>query len=220
LSHLSNPRTVLAVAAAVLVIAVAGAVLAARSSGSSRAASTTVPRATTSTTSGPAPTLAPGSSVGPTTTAGSASTTSLAPPTPGQLPLVVTVSSTSGLHDGQAVTVHVVPKPGSDIYGIEARVCAPKATITVESDFYPNQTGNCALHALSSRADAHVSVAASPPYQSSDLTFHVGTGSDHFTTEYGQSVSITCGPGHPCQLVLLLQVPGGFGFQSYPLTFA
>ncbi len=146
--------------------------------------------------------------------------TSVAPPNPKELPLVVKVSKTTGLKDGETVTVHVVPKAGSDIYGIEARVCAPKANIVVESDFYPNQTGHCVLHALTPISDAHTDVAIGPPYQVADLSFRVGVGTDRYTTEYGESASITCGPGHPCQLVLLLQVPGGFGFQSYPLTYS
>ena len=102
-------------------------------------------------------------------------------------PLVVTVSKTSGLHNGDTIKIHVVPTSGSDVYGVEARMCAEKAGLDLETDFYPNQTGNCVLNALSTGTDTHTQVAVDPPYRSADLTFKVGVGRDRYTTEYGQA---------------------------------
>jgi hypothetical protein len=114
----------------------------------------------------------------------------------------------------------VTPTNGSNIYGYEARLCAPNAKFLVEYDFYPTQTGNCVLQPLSADSDAHVYVKENPPYTSADLTFRVGEGTSTYTDQNGKNVSITCGHDHPCQLVLLLQVPYGFGFATFPLSYA
>ena len=58
------------------------------------------------------------------------------------------------------------------------------------------------------------------PYKTGTLHFRVGVGTSTFTTENLQHVSITCGPGHPCQLVVRLQYPHGFGFKAFPITYA
>lgn len=142
-----------------------------------------------------------------------------APRTPVSLPVAVTVSSLSGLRDGQEVKVHAVPTGGSQVFGVEARICAAGRTIDFDADFKPTQTGNCIVRPLSSGSDHHVTVAAAPPYQAVDVAFRVGVGTSTYTTQSGDPVAITCGPGNPCQLVLKLQIPNGFGFQSYPLNY-
>ncbi len=138
---------------------------------------------------------------------------------PRTLPVNISLSSTKNLTDGQAIAIHVTPAKGSQIFGYEVRLCAPNAKFVVEYDFYPDQTGNCILQPLSSDSDAHAQVKENPPYTSADLTFRVGEGTSSYTDVYGQKVSITCGKDHPCQLVLLLQVPYGFGFATFPLSF-
>jgi hypothetical protein len=138
---------------------------------------------------------------------------------PRTLPAIISVSSTSNLTDGQAIAIHVTPKKGSSMYGFEARICAPDAVMKVEYDFYPDQTGFCVLYPLSKDSDAHVVSQAQPPYSVADMTFRVGVGTSDYTDVHGRHVTITCGPGHPCQLVLLLQVPYGFGFATYQLTY-
>jgi hypothetical protein len=138
---------------------------------------------------------------------------------PHTLPAIVSISSTKNLTDGQAIAIHVTPKTGSAMYGYEVRICAPNAVFKVEYDFYPNQTGNCALYPLSADSDNHVVSKADPPYKVADATFRVGVGTSTYTDLNGKHVSFTCGPGHPCQLVLLLQVPYGFGFATYKLSY-
>jgi hypothetical protein len=213
-------RILVAVGAAVVVaIAVVVALVVSGGSGSkgsSASGTTTVPgshtsASSTSTSGDPAPTTT-------STTAasgnGSATTTTQA------IPLKVQASATTNLHDGQAVTVTVTADPGSDFYGLDARLCAGSPAITNFYDYTPDPAGNCILHPLSANTDAFVQLPVSPPYRTGTLTFRVGEGTDHFTTENLQKVSITCGPGHPCQLVVRLQYPKNFGFRSFPVTFA
>lgn len=142
--------------------------------------------------------------------------TTAAPP---EIPLTVTVSSTANLVDGQAVKIHVTPNAGSDVYGVEVFVCAANTTFTLDADIRPSLTGKCITKRLSPTSLDYLNQAVPAPYQSADVSFPVGVGSDQYTTQRGQNVTITCGPGHPCQLVLKLQFPKGYGFRAYPLTF-
>jgi hypothetical protein len=141
-----------------------------------------------------------------------------------EIPVTVTVNSpTSGLASGDVIDVRVTPDAGSQIYGVEARVCAGGASIDLPADFVPTQIGLCALHALAPGANDHVSLQVPPPYAIAEFGFRVGTGTDEFATAAtlgGRPVSITCDRDHPCQLVLKLQVPDDVRFHSIPLTFA
>lgn len=135
------------------------------------------------------------------------------------LPLDVAVSNTSNLRDGSEVSLHVVPKAGSVIYGFEAFLCEGGTTFAGDSDIRPTLAGKCVSKPLSPDSDDYKEVPAAPPYQAADSTFRVGVGTDTYTMRDGKPVTITCGPGHPCQLVLKLQYPNDFGFAAYPLTF-
>lgn len=140
-------------------------------------------------------------------------------PTPVSLP-VVTHSNTSGLTAGQTVNLQIQAAAGSQVFGAEAFLCRAGVDIRFDADVRPTQTGNCIAHALSPDSDTRVEAAGAPPYQSVDVAFRVGVGTDSYTTQDGRPVSITCNSGNPCQLVLKLQVPNTYAFVSYPLAFA
>jgi len=216
-------RSLLLSAAAVLaVVLIVVAVLVTTHSSKNGSASSASP---TTTSSGAAPstsdrsTATTGVGDGPTTTRAPTKGPA-APTTTVPIPLKVSVSATSGLHDGQAVTVTVSADAGSSFYGMDARLCAGGPTIANFYDYTPDPAGNCILHALSADSDAYLEVPVAPPNQSGTLTFRVGVGTSRFTTENLTTAAITCGPGHPCQLVVRLQYPHGFGFRSFPLTYA
>ena len=138
-------------------------------------------------------------------------------------PLVqVSMSSTQDLQDGQNIAIRVTPPAGSDsrIFGFDARVCQRDAPIRNMYDYFPTVSGYCASNPLSAGSDAHIQVAGAEPYQQVDMNFRAGVGSDSFTTDQGNGVTITCNSSHPCDLVLWIQVPYGFVFEHFPLTFA
>jgi hypothetical protein len=136
------------------------------------------------------------------------------------IPLNVSVSNTTGLRDGDTVTVHVVPKPpGTVVYGFEMFICAPDQTFQLDADIRPTYTGKCITQALSASSGDYTKVAAAAPYTVADGSIKVGVGTNSYTTQQGKPVTIQCGPGHPCQLVLKLQFQDAYGFQAYPLTF-
>ena len=141
------------------------------------------------------------------------------PPTP---QVQVSMSSTQNLHDGDPITIRVTPTPGSGskIYGFDARVCVKDAPIKNMYDYFPTVSGLCAVDPLSPSSDAHIQVAGTPPYEAVDMTFRAGTGSNSFTTDRDTGATVRCDSGHPCDLVLWIQVPYGFLFEHFPLTFA
>jgi len=222
-----SDRRVQVALAAVLVVVIIGVFLATRSPSGD---TTTAADESTSTVSSVASTET--SSIV-TTTTSTATTGSTTPPPPvpvtptvrdvhfplADLPLTVKASDTSGLKDGDKVSFHIVPTASSQVFGVSVRLCEGAATFPALDDFEPATAGKCIGHALSPNSDLLVESGGSPPYQALDAEFRVGVGTDSFQMTDGTPVTITCGPENPCQLVLLLQVPNAFGFQTYPVTY-
>ena len=126
---------------------------------------------------------------------------------------------TNGVTDGQAVTVRAEPENGSLLFGVEARLCRGDRAVVTDGDFAPTLGGICIDKPLSAVSDSKVSVVGQEPYGSLDVTFRVGVGSTTFMTQYDGSTTITCGPASPCQIVLKLQYPKGFGFKGIPVSY-
>ena len=134
------------------------------------------------------------------------------------VPVNVTVSSTVGLVDGQAITVTVTAGT-SLIYGIEARQCALAGSIDYTADFSPTVSGKCTPTALGTAgADAFKTVTAVAPFSTATLQFKVGKGSSgSFNLQSGGTSTVQCNELNACKLTLLLQVQGGTVFQSFPI---
>ncbi len=161
----------------------------------------------------------PASSVVPTPTTPQGPYTTPTMPVQVEVPDSAGVSQTDGVLDGQAVTVHASPESGSQLFGVEARLCRGDVAVSSDGDFAPTLGGVCIDKPLSTGSDAKVSVVGVEPYSGLDVTFRVGVGSTTFMTQYDGSTAITCGPGSPCQIVLKLQYPKGFGFKGIPVTY-
>ena len=136
------------------------------------------------------------------------------------LPLEPKVSGTKGLHDGDEVTITVDADEGSSIYGVEMRMCRADSVIRNDGDMLPTVTGQCASKALSPGADGYKVVPNAPPYADMTATYKVGTGTDTYQLDDATSNSVTCDADHPCVLAVKYQIPNGFGFRTYPLTFS
>jgi hypothetical protein len=141
-------------------------------------------------------------------------------PLPPTLPVEVSVSSLEGLRAGDPINIRVVPTGGSETFGFRARLCQKNATIEGLYDFFPEVAPNCISAPLSANSDAYVEVKAQPPYQVAEGAFRVGLGTDTFTMDDGSRASVTCTQQDPCQLVLQVHVPYGFGYYRYDLSFA
>ena len=144
----------------------------------------------------------------------------ISPSTTTALPVDIHVTGTTNLRDGQGVRIHITAKPGSLIYGFEARLCAGGTAYRLDADMRPTLGGKCVVQPLSQPSDDFVIVRASPPYQVSDAVFRAGVGSESFALETGRKVTITCGHQNPCDLVLKVQYPNGFALRVFPLSYA
>lgn len=140
---------------------------------------------------------------------------------PPELPITVRLSATTDLVDGQPISISVTPKDGfpTEVYGFEARFCKADATFSGLYDFFPTVSAKCIDAPVSASSDAYLEVRGSQPYQIAEGTIRAGVGSNAFTTEDDKGVRITCDGDHPCKLVLMVQVPYGYGFQEFPLTY-
>ncbi|MBJ7307155.1 MAG: hypothetical protein JHC63_04720 [Acidimicrobiia bacterium] len=172
----------------------------------------------------------PASSGASTTTKanGSVTTTSLqstattfppGPYTTPSMPLSVEAQGNTKVNSGDVVTVRAEPNAGSLMYGVDARLCRGDVGISNEGAFRPTVGGNCIIDPLSPGTDAVVNLENANPSQGLDVEFRVATGTTTFKTQSGKDATVTCGPANPCQIVLKLQYPNGFGFQGIPVTF-
>jgi hypothetical protein len=141
-------------------------------------------------------------------------------PLPPALPVDVELSSTTDLRPGDAVRIRVTGKDGSQMFGFRARLCKKDARIENLYDFFPTIAPNCIANPLGAGTDAYVEVQSPEPRRTAEGAFRVGLGTDSFSLEEGGQASVTCSRAEPCQLVLQIHVPYGFGYAKYDLTFA
>ncbi|MEI7622080.1 MAG: hypothetical protein WCJ88_00840 [Actinomycetes bacterium] len=135
------------------------------------------------------------------------------------MPLSVKAQGNSKVSSGDVVKVRAEPNAGSQMYGVDARLCRGDVGIANEGAFRPTVGGNCIIDPLSPGTDAVVNLENPSPDKGLDVEFRVGSGSTTFKTQSGKDVTISCGPSNPCQIVLKLQYPNGYGFKGFPVTF-
>ncbi len=208
-------RSTIGAVVAVVVVVVALAIISTRSASTSQAASRDAGKATE---------LTPADSSGATTTSSVAPVSTATPEPSGpyttpMMPMSVSVSKTSGLHSGDVMSVTATPSNGSQAFGVEARLCRGDASIEFDGQMMPTRAGLCIPKPFSDGTDSFIEVLNKPPYGPIVVTFRVGTGSQTFGLQDGTQSTITCDATHPCQLVLKMQYPNGFGFQGVPLAF-
>jgi hypothetical protein len=143
-----------------------------------------------------------------------------APATTPGMPVAVEVSDTEQISSGTTVSIRAEPEGQSETYGVDARLCRGDVAILDDGTFSPTMGGVCTPVPLAPDTDALIRKVGTPPYQGIDLEFRVGAGSHTFLTQYNGEATVTCGAAHPCQIVLKLQYPNGFGFRGIPVTFS
>ncbi|CAM8642664.1 Fibronectin type III [Acidimicrobiia bacterium] len=134
-----------------------------------------------------------------------------------------TGQTTNGLVDGQTVAIRVDRVGTNNISAIEVRLCRSGANVSFDSDFNPSQGGRCINAPLSASSDATVSadgqVGASPTFAT--VNFRVGTGTNSFTRQNGQTATITCNATSPCDLVIKVMTPANANqYKSFAVTYA
>jgi len=141
---------------------------------------------------------------------------------PPVLPVKVKLSSTQGLRDGDPVNIRIDAEDGSQVFAFTVHQCRRDAVIRNDGDFLdaPGGRANCAANPLSPRSDGPIRVQGEGEFRSVQGTYRIGVGSDSYQTVDAKPAAITCGPQNPCKLVLKIQVPYGFGYQEFPITYA
>ena len=137
------------------------------------------------------------------------------------MPVDISVSNTSGLKDGDTVKIHVAAHKGSAVYLFEAFLCQSGVTYQLDADIRPTFSGNCVPppRPLSPASQSYLKAPATPPYASADGDFRVGVGSTTYAVQSGGTSTVTCGHANPCSIVLKIQYPNGFGFDTIPLSY-
>lgn len=146
----------------------------------------------------------------------------------------VTLSATTGIVDGQAVTVTITTTPDYQASFADASLCRDGVTYAESApgsrfpanDFVsdgPNCPGPS--HAVSSSSDSFVSDAnvsdnATKP-GGETFIFRVGSGETHWTQRDGTEETLTCDEQHACDLVVELrqQAPGAASPVWHPYVF-
>jgi hypothetical protein len=214
-----SPSRKLAAVVLLVLVVVAGA--AAASSGGKNGGSASARTNDSTTTGGSSKTNGSGASGqgrDGSTDGGASGTDPTLPPPP--LPLKAEVKGTKGLSDGDDVTITVEADKDSQVFAVEMRLCREGTTVSNDGDMLPTVTGQCASKPLSPGTDGFKVVSGEPPFDHVTATYKVGTGTDTYQMDDGTENAVTCDSSHPCVLAVKYQIPNGFGFRTYPLTFS
>jgi hypothetical protein len=149
---------------------------------------------------------------------GGSSTTAVTTPAP--LPVEAQVKGTTGLHSGDKVTISVKADKDSFIYAVEMRMCRADAVLNHDGDELPTVTGQCASQPLAPGTDGFKIVESDGNRTEINAEYIVGTGTDTYQMDDGTTAAVTCDAAHPCLLWVKYQIPNGFGFRTYHLTFS
>jgi len=135
-----------------------------------------------------------------------------------------TNQATNGLVAGQTISIRADRVGTNNISAIEVRLCKSGANITQDSDFNPSQGGKCinAPFAGSTNNDfvaADGQPGATPTFATA--TFAVGTGTNSFTRQNGQTATITCDATNPCELWVKVSTPAYTNkYKHFDVTYA
>ncbi|MEI8001787.1 MAG: class E sortase [Actinomycetes bacterium] len=136
----------------------------------------------------------------------------------------VSATPTTGLLDGDTVTVNIKANPDVTVYRISVRECRLGSTYAVEADVSA-RAGNCPLSPVSSSGDlvagktaANGLISTARSADGADVTYRVGTGTTNWDTPSG-SATLTCDITTQCGLVVLLEIGPDVLFHVFALTF-
>jgi hypothetical protein len=142
-------------------------------------------------------------------------------------PVSVTVTPTSGLTDGQVITIDASMTSGT-LAEIRAHICVPGTG----DNLFPGDIfdfgfqGPFCTKVAPGAGDFQTFQAFAPGTTSGSLTFKAGIGTASWVDEdptAGDTHTITCDSAHPCELVVQFQNTAGTGATQYfatQLTYA
>jgi len=212
-----TPSRKLATVAVVLIGLVALVAVLSSSGGNGSSGASAADRSASSTGGAGSGGTTSGGSSGSSSKGGGSTTTTL---TNTQLPVAATVTGNKGLKSGDTVTITVKADKGSNIFAVEMRMCRADAVLHADGDELPTVTGQCISKELAPKTDGFKIVESDGSRTELTATYVVGTGTDTYRMDDGTEAHVTCDASHPCVLWVKYQIPNGFGFRTYPLTFS
>ena len=138
-----------------------------------------------------------------------------APATNSDGAVTITVTPTEGLADGQPVSIHAEATGGAQIFELRAHLCQAGAGIDNTSEF-GFQGPYCPNGAIGA-GQFDEGVTPPPGSTTADMQFAVGMGGVTWLDEQGYVHELTCGAGHPCDLVVEAQITNDTAFVTFPL---
>jgi hypothetical protein len=139
-------------------------------------------------------------------------------------PATVTVTPTSGLTDGQAITIHAEVPAGTELFEVRAHICTPgTGAVLFPGDVYDfgYQSAYCSK-AKPGNGDNETAHAFPRGTTAGDLTFKAGVGTMSWDDEDPTTPAhhdVTCGPGSNCELVVQLQITDTSVYYATPLCY-
>ena len=135
-----------------------------------------------------------------------------------------TDQATNGLVAGQTISIRADRVGTNNISAIEVRLCKSGANISQDSDFNPSQGGKCINAPFAGSTNNDVVAADGQPGATptfATATFAVGTGTNTFTRQNGQTATITCNATNPCELWVKVSTPAYTNkYKSFAVTYA
>lgn len=131
--------------------------------------------------------------------------------------------TTNGLLSGDTLRVRVDANAGQNVFSMSVRICKDNAAISNSAQFAPTSGSQCVSAPLASGTNNVVNATGNPApnantFAQADII--VGAGTNTYTDQGGNAVSITCGVGNPCELWVQANMTTGNQYAFYPLTYA
>jgi hypothetical protein len=132
--------------------------------------------------------------------------------------ITVSVKPSTGVADGQTVAIHARASGGTVIYQLRAHLCQADSHVRTNFDF--GFEGQRCSNAALGQGDVEQTAEYGQGVSAADLdTFKVGAGSVRWVNELGYPQILECGVGHPCDLVVRIQITNDTEFFTAPLCY-
>jgi hypothetical protein len=133
-------------------------------------------------------------------------------------PIAVSVSSGARVSAGESVSITAQAPSGTVIYEVRAHLCLPGPNLRSGFDF-GFQGQRCTNVAVGGGDVEKIAAFPNGVASATIPSFTIGAGTAHWIDELGYPGTITCGPGHPCDLAVRIEITRQTVFFTVPLCF-
>lgn len=135
-----------------------------------------------------------------------------------------TGQTTNGLVAGQSISIRADRVGTNNISSIQVRLCKAGSNVEFDSDFNPSTGGKCINAPFAGTTNDDTVAADGQPGATPTFavaTFRVGTGTNTYTRQNGQTATITCDASNPCVLYVKVSTTANPNqYKSFDVTYA